>query len=254
MAWEIVLAGFFVGVMIGLTGMGGGSLITPIMIFIFRVPPLFAVGTDLILGSITKIAGAITHYRLGNVNIPITKMLLSGSIPGAVAGLLFLKILPSFHILSPDSIIKHILGIVLLLVSVSMFYPSIWKYAEWLKSSPDERKKTRVVRIICFVVGCIVSITSVGSGSLLVPFMMAAFTLPLSRIIGIDVLHGAILTAVAGAGHIANGTVNYGLLMNLLIGSIPGVVLGSRLCIIFPKRVMEIILGSMLAVSAMKLL
>lgn len=254
MHWEIVLAGFFVGIMMGLTGMGGGSLITPIMIFIFRVPPLFAVGTDLVLGALTKGIGAVAHIRLGNVDITTTKKLLSGSLPGAVLGLLFLKTLQSLHIFSVDSTIKHILGIVLLVVSLGMFYPSIWKYADRLKFSTDERKKIWVIRIISFLVGFIVSITSVGSGSLLVPFMLAAFTLPLPRIIGIDVLHGAILTAVAGAGHLASGTVDYYLLMNLLIGSIPGVLLGSRLSVVFPKRVMEVILGSMLAVSGIKLL
>ncbi|MCL4511144.1 MAG: sulfite exporter TauE/SafE family protein [Bacteroidetes bacterium] len=254
MSLETILAGFFVGTMIGLTGMGGGSLITPIMILFFRVQPVVAVGTDLVLSSLTKAAGAVTHSWLGNVNIRITKMLLSGSIPGALLGLLFLRILPSLHIISVDSMTKQVLGVLLILVSAGLFYPSVWRFAERSKSSAARNKNIWVVRGVSFGIGFAVSITSVGSGSIFVPFLLATFTLPLSRVVGIDVLHGAILTAVAGAGHLANGTVDFSLLINLLIGSVPGVVLGSKLSVSFPKRAMEIILGSMLVISGIKLL
>ncbi|MFZ1082416.1 MAG: sulfite exporter TauE/SafE family protein [Candidatus Kryptoniota bacterium] len=254
MSWEIIAAGFFVGTMIGLTGMGGGSLVTPIMIFIFGVQPVFAVGTDLILSALTKTAGAITHVRLKNVNFKITKTLLLGSIPGALTGLLFLRMLSYFHIVSVNSLINHFLGIVLIIVSVGLFYPPVWKFAERLKLSDDKGKKLWVIRGVSFGVGFAVSVTSVGSGSIFVPFLLAAYAIPVSQVVGIDVFHGAILTAVAGAGHLANGTVDFKLLFNLLAGSIPGVVFGSRLSVLFPKRAMEIILGSMLAVSGIKLL
>lgn len=254
MSLEIILAGFFIGTMIGLTGMGGGSIVTPIMIFIFRVQPVFAVGTDLVLSALTKTAGAVTHFRLGNVDMKITRTLLSGSIPGALLGLLFFRILPSLHIVSVDSIIRHALGVVLLIVSAGLFYPPIWKFAEKFKSSPDRKESVWIIRGVSFAVGLAVSITSVGSGSIFVPFMLAIFTLPLSRVVGIDVFHGAILTAVAGAGHIVSGTVDLPLLANLLVGSVPGVVLGSKLSVSFPKRAMEIILGSMLVLSGIKLL
>lgn len=254
MSWEIIAAGFFVGTMIGLTGMGGGSLITPIMIFIFRVQPVFAVGTDLVLSALTKMAGAATHVRLKNVNIKITKTLLYGSVPGAITGLLFLQILSHFNIVPVNLFINRFLGIVLILVSVGLFYPSIWKFAERLKSSPDNGKKIFIIRSVSFGVGFAVSITSVGSGSVFVPFLLATYSLPVSQVVGIDVFHGAILTAVAGAGHLANGTVDFRLLFNLLAGSVPGVVLGSKMSVSFPKRAMEIILGSMLVVSGIKLL
>ena len=254
MAWEIIIAGFFVGMMIGLTGMGGGSLITPVMIFIFGIQPVFAVGTDLVLSALTKTAGAITHIRLKNVNFRIAGTLLSGSVPGATVGLLFIRMASYFHLFSIDSFISYFLGAVLIIVSAGLFYPSIWKFAERFKSSPDIRKKNSVVRIVGFGVGFAVSITSVGSGSIFVPFLLATYLLPVSQIVGIDVFHGAILTAVAGAGHFANGTVDFRLLLNLLAGSIPGVILGNKLSVSFPKRVMEIIPGSMLVVSGIKLL
>lgn len=254
MSWEIIVAGLFVGTMIGLTGMGGGSLVTPIMIFIFKVQPIFAVGTDLVLSALTKTAGAITHVRLRNVNFKITKTLLYGSVPGAIAGILFLRLVSHFEVLSVDSFITHFLGIVLILVSIGLFYPSIWKFARRLKLSPDNRRRTLVVRMVSFGVGFAVSITSVGSGSIFVPFLLATYSLPIAQVVGIDVFHGAILTAVAGAGHLASGTVDFHLLFNLLLGSIPGVILGSRLSVLFPKRATEIILGSMLIVSGVKLL
>jgi uncharacterized membrane protein YfcA len=254
MSWEIIAAGFFVGTMIGLTGMGGGSLITPIMIFIFGVQPVFAVGTDLVLSALTKMAGAATHFRLKSVNFKITKTLLYGSIPGAITGLLFLKAVSYFNVFPINSFITRLLGIVLIFVSAGLFYPRIWKFADRLKSSPDVRKKTAIVRVVSFGVGFAVSITSVGSGSIFVPFLLATYSLPVSQIVGIDVFHGAVLTAVAGAGHLANGTVDFHLLLNLLAGSVPGVVLGSKLSVSFPKRATEILLGSMLAVSGIKLL
>ncbi|HUI30529.1 MAG TPA: sulfite exporter TauE/SafE family protein [Candidatus Acidoferrales bacterium] len=254
MSWEIIAAGFFVGTMIGLTGMGGGSLITPIMIFIFRVQPVFAVGTDLVLSALTKIAGAITHVRLKNVNFKITGTLLSGSLPGAIVGFIFLRLISYFHPFSIDSFITHSLGAILIVVSVGLFYPPIWKLADKFKSSPDVRRRVFGIRAVSFGIGFAVSITSVGSGSIFVPFLLATYAIPVSQVVGIDVFHGAILTAVAGAGHLANGTVNFNLLLNLLIGSVPGAILGSRLSVSFPKRATEIILGSMLVVSGIKLL
>jgi len=254
MSYEIIAAGFFVGTMIGLTGMGGGSLITPIMIFIFGVQPVYAVGTDLVLSALTKIAGGAAHIRLKNVNFGIAKTLLSGSIPGAIIGLIFLRAVSYFHIFSIDSFITRFLGIVLIFVSVGLFYPSLWKFAERIKFSSLKGKRKSMIRAVSFGIGFAVSITSVGSGSIFVPFLLATYSLPVSQVVGIDVFHGAVLTAVAGAGHLANGTVNFRLLFSLLAGSIPGVILGSKLSVSFPKRAMEIILGSMLAVSGIKLL
>ncbi len=254
MTWEVVAAGFVVGVMIGLTGMGGGSLITPIMIFGFGVPPQIAVGTDLVLGALTKLAGAVTHVRLGNVNFRLTGLLLSGSLPGALLGLLVLKELPSWNIIAVDSVITHTLGIVLLAVSISLLFPAVWRRAARWKSSPDAHEHPWIIRGMSFGTGFVVALSSVGSGSLLVPFMLATVSLPLSRIVGIDVVHGAVLTAVAGAGHLANGTVDFPLLSSLLVGSLPGAVLGSRLSVAFPRRGLEIVLASLLAASGFRLL
>jgi uncharacterized membrane protein YfcA len=251
---ETVVAGFFIGIMIGLTGMGGGSLMTPVMIFIFKVQPIFAVGTDLALSSITKIAGSFVHLRLKNVDFKVTGSLLSGSIPGAVVGLLLLRLISFLQISSVNLFINRFLGMVLIFVSVGLFYPSLWRFAHKIKFSMDEGRKKAIVRTLSFIVGFAVSITSVGSGSIFLPFLLAVYPLSISQVVGIDVFHGAVLTAVAAVGHMVNSSVDFHLLVDLLIGSVPGVVLGSKLSVSFPKRVMELILGSMLAFSGIKLL
>jgi len=143
---EIIVAGFFVGTMIGMTGMGGGSLITPIMIFIFGVQPVMAVGTDLILSALTKTAGAATHLRLKNVNYGITRLLLSGSIPGVITGIVLMRCVSHFHLFPLGPFVDRLLGAVLLMVSVGLFYPSIWKFAGRLRFAPTNRKKGLIIR------------------------------------------------------------------------------------------------------------
>jgi uncharacterized membrane protein YfcA len=249
---EIIIAGMIVGIVIGLTGMGGGSLITPILYFWFRLSPLTAVGTDLALGAITKLFGSVEHYRLGNVDFKITKRMLSGSIPGAILGLIFLRLFPALHIIAVEKFVKHTLGIALILVAISLFFPSFIDYLARLKKFDGDN--VTMVRSFCFVIGFIVSITSVGSGSLLMPFLLAILPLPLPQIVGIDVLHGAILTAVCGLVHFSYNNVNTALLLNLLPGTVPGVIIGSRLSVVFPKRVMQLALATVLAFSGFKLL
>lgn len=252
MSWEITLAGFIVGIMVGLSGMGGGSLITPMMVFVFHIPPLIAVGTDLLLGTITKTVGAFEHYRLKNIDFQITKTLLSGSIPGAISGLILLRILPVVNFYSVDKLIKQLLGVILILVAVSLVFPSIWRYVKEIKNSQSESTQRRIIQVFSYMVGFFVSLTSVGSGSLFVPFLLAFYSLPLSKVVGIDVFHGAILSLVASLGHIGN--IKFLLLVNLLIGSIPGVILGSNLSSIFPRRIIQLILAFMLIISGLKLL
>ncbi|MBI4853221.1 MAG: sulfite exporter TauE/SafE family protein [Acidobacteria bacterium] len=254
MTLEVILAGFIVGIMIGISGMGGGSLITPMMIFVLNVPPLTAVGTDLLLGAITKTVGATQHYRLGNVDLKVIKTLLTGSIPGAISGLLFLRILPHINFYSVDKLIKQLLGVILLLVAVGLLYPSIWEHIEKLKNSKSESTQKRIVQIFSYVVGFFVAITSIGSGSLFVPFLLTFYPTSITQVVGTDVFHGAILSLVASSGHIVNGDINFLLLTNLMIGSLPGVVLGAKLNNLLPKRLIQLLLAFMLTVSGLKLL
>jgi hypothetical protein len=254
MTFGIILAGFIAGIMIGISGIGGGSLITPMLIFVFNIPPLIAVGTDLLLGSITKFVGAYQHYKLGNVNSNITKILLSGSIPGAISGIIFLKLFPIAQLGSIDRFIKHLLGVILLLVALGLIYPVVWKKVEQIRSAQSEKTQIYIVRIFSYIVGFLVALTSVGSGSLFVPFLLAFYSLPLNRVVGIDVFHGAILSLVASSGHLISGNIDFFLLLNLLVGSISGVILGAKLSVIFPKRVVQLILAFMLTISGLKLL
>ena len=251
--WEPILGGLFVGILIGLTGMGGGSLVTPFLIFMLRIDPLTAVGTDIALNALTKLAGAASHAGLGNTDSRTVRILLSGSIPGALIGLLLLRFLPSFGVQNVDIAIKHGLGVVLLVAAFAGFSPSLCGRMCESKVLEDSARRDLLVRIVSFFVGAFVSVTSVGSGSLLVPMMMVAYAFPVTKVVGIDVVHGAILTSIAAAGHMIAATVDYALLSALLLGSIPGVVIGSRLSVSFPKRALQYVLGSLLAVSGIKM-
>lgn len=254
MSPEVIAAGFVVGVLTGLTGMGGGSLVTPMMIFVFGIQPAAAVGTDLVLDAITRAAGAVAHFRMKNVDLGMVRTLLSGSVPGAIAGLLLLEILPMLHIASQNAATSHALGAVLILVAAAMFFPSLWKYLRRRSAVLEKRKKDRMIRAVAFGVGVAVSLTSVGSGSLFVPFLLAVSSGTFSRVVGIGVFHGAILCAVAAAGHLAGGSVDLPLLTGLLIGSVPGAIIGSRMSLRFPRRATELLLGSLLLVSGFRLL
>lgn len=254
MSFGIVLAGLLAGIMIGISGIGGGSLITPMLIFVFNVPPLIAVGTDLLLGSITKFVGAFTHYRLGNVDFKITKTLLSGSLPGAISGIVFLKLFPLINFGSVDKLVKHLLGIILLIVALGLIYPKVWQRVEEIRNKQSEKRQRYIVQIFSYIVGFLVALTSIGSGSLFVPFLLAFYSLSLSKVVGTDVFHGAILSLVASSGHIISGNIDFFLLVNLLIGSISGVILGAKLSVVFPKRAVQLILAFMLTISGIKLL
>jgi len=233
--------------------MGGGSLMTPMMIFLLRVNPLTAIGTDLVFAAITKIFGAVAHYRLGNVELKLTYRLLTGSIPGALFGILLLKFIQLAGIVPVETFLKEALGIVLIIVAASLFYRPLWeKFSK--KTVAYVAKRRRVTLIYSFVIGVLVSITSVGSGTLFMPFLLFFYTMLPSRFVGTDVFHGAVLVSGAALFHLFSGNVHAALLLNLLLGSLPGVVLGSRLSVLFPKRILELALASVLFISGYKLI
>jgi uncharacterized membrane protein YfcA len=251
---HIVFIGAIVGVLIGLTGMGGGSLMTPMMIFLLRVSPLTAVGTDLVFAAVTKIFGAAVHYRLGNVDLKLSYRLLTGSIPGALFGILLLKFIQLTGIVSVETFLKEALGIVLILVAVSLFYRPLWENLNKKTAASVVAKRARITVIYSFAIGVLVSITSIGSGTLFMPFLLFFYTMHPSKLVGTDVLHGAVLVSGAALFHLFSGNVNAALLLNLLLGSVPGVILSSRLSVLFPKRILELILASVLFISGYKLI
>ncbi len=224
-----ICAGFVVGLLVGLTGVGGGSLMTPILLIFFNVKAAVAVGTDLLYASITKSVGIFAHGKLGNIDWLIVRLLAYGSIPASLLTLLYLKDLDiaSDHAVSS---IKFWLGIALLLTSVSVLFRNqlakLSKTGHWI--NPQYTPALTV--ILGIILGFLVTLTSVGAGALGVTALLILYPkLSITRIVGTDVAHAVPLTLVAGLGHASLGTVDYSLLGTLLIGSIPGIWIGSHL-------------------------
>jgi uncharacterized protein len=224
-----IIAGFAVGLLVGLTGVGGGSLMTPILLIFFNVKAAVAVGTDLLYASITKTAGIFAHGKLGNIDWKIVKLLAWGSIPAAIITTLYLR---SADVASESTVtsIKFWLGVALLLTSLSVLFRNqlaqLSKKGHWI--SPQYTPALTI--ILGLILGFLVTLTSVGAGALGVTALLILYPkVNITRIVGTDVAHAVPLTLVAGLGHVSLGTVDYQLLGVLLIGSIPGIWIGSHL-------------------------
>lgn len=256
MDYRISLLGLFVGVLIGLTGMGGGALMTPALIIFRLARPTLAVGTDLVWNALTKGVGSIVHLKQQTVDTRIVKRLAIGSIPGALCGIALLAVLRRHGIKSEDHLVVMVLGTALIGVSLSLFLRSIFGSSLPVPGSEGLFKgPVWLTSILGFVVGFLVSITSVGSGSVIVASLVFIYpTTPLKRLVGSDIFHALFLVGVSAVGHMGLGTVDTRLLVELLIGSVPGVVIGSRLSAIFPERVLRPMLATTLLYLGARLL
>jgi uncharacterized membrane protein YfcA len=245
----LVLMSFCVGVLIGLTSMGGAALMAPFLILIIGVRPVTAVGTDLVYGAITKIVGAWVHLRQGTVDLRVVGKLATGSIPGGLLGSLAVVLLPRFT-RHADHYMKKAIGALLVLVAMILLaklfrqFPEATASARWTKFLNE-----RGTLIWGAVVGFCVGATSVGSGSLLAPFLMLLYPSKTSKVVGTDVFHAAILVSVTGIAHATSGGVEWGLVPVLLAGSIPGVLLGSRIAAWVPARPLRTGLAALLLVT-----
>ena len=236
----IISAGLIMGLLVGLTGMGGGALMTPFLIFT-GVRPTIAVGTDLFQMMFTKSFGAWQHHRQGNVSYRVVVPLMIGSLPGAIAGVVLLRVMENSYGISADVFLTRLLGVVLTMVGVALFFRLFMR--RWLSSRVQSWQdfaptggKLLVVSAIGAFVGLLVGLTSVGSGTLFIVLMVAMLRMSMRSIVGTDVAHSAILTAGAGLLHLAFGNVDLALAANILIGSVPGVIVGSRLTMRIPER------------------
>ncbi len=229
MEFGYIFSGFVVGLLVGLTGVGGGSLMTPMLVLLFHIKPAVAVGTDLLYASVTKTAGIFAHGKLGNIDWRIVKLLAVGSIPASVLTTLYLK---GLDIASDDAVaaIKFWLGVALLLTSMSVLFRNqliqFTKTHGWIKTSWT----APLTILLGLVLGALVTLTSVGAGALGVTALFIIYPrASINKIVGTDIAHAVPLTLAAGLGHASLGTVDYKLLGILLIGSIPGIWIGSHL-------------------------
>jgi uncharacterized protein len=255
MLLEACAVGLAVGILVGLTGMGGGAVMTPVLVLLGWARPVVAVGTDLMWGTLTKSVGGFVHFRQGTVDLKIVKRLALGSVPGSLAGLALLAHLQTANQHAADQFVVRALGIVLILVALMLFIRSSMRPRVQASSESARVYPWGVTSVVGAFVGFLVSLTSVGSGSLIVACLAMIYpSTPLKRIVGSDIFHAVILVGVSALGHLEIGTIDVRLLGSLLLGSIPGVWLGSKMSGIFPEKILRPVLGSTLLFLGYKLL
>lgn len=250
-------AGFAVGAIVGLTGVGGGSLMTPLLVMLFGIPASVAVGTDLLYAAVTKAGGTLAHGLKGTVDWQVTRRLAAGSIPTSAATLVLVSRFAPGGIEGATAMIKVALGVALLLTAVAIiFRGKIQSFALARFGNHPEAARTRWLTVLTgAVLGVLVSLSSVGAGALGVTALFFLYPkLPALRIVGSDIAHAVPLTAVAGIGHWMLGSVDWQLLASLLVGSLPGIWLGSHISTKLPDRVLRPALATMLAVVGAKLI
>jgi uncharacterized membrane protein YfcA len=254
MDWKLSLAGLLIGLLVGMTGMGGGSLMTPLLVLVFGFKPTVAIGTDIVHGAIFKSFGAAQHRRLGHVHARLTAWMLLGSVPFSLVGVWLGWWLTKEYGDAFEEDAKRILGFALIICGVAFIIRAYTRY----KASDAPfllRNRDRVIAVCVGVVGgFMVGLTSVGSGTVFGLVMMVAFPLTAAKIVGTDIFHAAILLAVAGAGHLVAGSVDLTATGWLLIGSIPGVLIGGRFTVRLPDRSLRIVLAATLTLAGVKLL
>jgi len=234
MNWELVLIGLVVGFIVGLTGVGGASIMTPLLVLALKVNPLVAVGSDLLYSVPTKLYGAYLHHRQGTVNWKITGALLLGGVPAAIFGVALLYWLRShYDIKLITAWTRHGIGVALFIAAAVMLIRPFLKSVPIVSKEEFAWRGAQRAYVIAVgaVVGLIVTITSIGSGSVTLPLL--ALTLPavgLPELVGSDIAYAAFLIPTAAAGRWTMGDVNLALVANLLIGSLPGIYVGSKLC------------------------
>ncbi|WP_035383551.1 sulfite exporter TauE/SafE family protein [Ferriphaselus sp. R-1] len=257
MDWLYTFSGLLVGLIVGVSGVGGGSLMTPLLVLLFGISPATAVGTDLLYAALTKLGGSWVHHKKGSVDWQIVKRLATGSIPAALLSLWAL------HELNLDekqfkSIITTVLSVALSLTALSLFLkPQLQKLGRRKSEANVELHAHPVAATVITgaILGVLVTISSVGAGALGMGVLLFLYPRHATvKLVGSDIAHAVPLTLVAGLGHAALGTVNFSLLGALLLGSLPGIWIGSHLSARIPERVLQLILATLLLTIAAKFL
>lgn len=257
MDWMYPVAGFAVGAIVGLTGVGGGSLMTPLLVLLFGVSPSVAVGTDLLYASVTKAGGTLAHSLKGTVDWKIVRSLALGSLPAAGLTLWLVATYAPGGLKEARGLISMMLGIALLLTALSLiFRKHIQAFAQkHAPSQPNPQRTFWLTVVMGATLGVLVSISSVGAGALGVTALFFLYpAIPAHRIVGTDIAHAVPLTLVAGLGHWWLGSINWALLGSLLMGSLPGIWIGSQISARVPEKVLRPILAGMLVLIGSKLI
>ena len=278
MDFRYSLVGLLIGVLVGLTGMGGGALLAPILILIFRVPPVWAVGTDVAYSTVTKALGSIVHIRQKHVNFKIALWLACGSIPATLLSVTLVQYIRKHYGSIVNGVILHAIGLTLILVAVLLVLkPFLMRRIEQKRletqkqaaldrksvepaSAPvatpwEKRYRPIVTALIGAFVGFLVGLTSVGSGTLIIVSLAFLFPrLTAKELVGTDIFQAFMLLAAGAIAYFTAGTINWHIAGLLLIGSLPGVLVGSRLSKYIPERYMRPVLATVLVISGWKLI
>lgn len=247
-------AGFAVGAIVGLTGVGGGSLMTPILVLGFGVPAVTAVGTDLLFAGITKAGGAVSHGLRGHVDWRVAGLLAAGSVPGTALALGALSVLPPAGG-ETRVLVSAALGIMLLLTALALVFRA--RLLEWARArahvGAPKHRNAATIATGAFI-GLAVTFSSVGAGAVGVTALVLLFPLLCTlRVVGTDIAHAVPITLLAGFGHAALGNVDWAMLASLLAGSLPGILLGSHLAPRIPERALRHSLAAVLALAGGRL-
>ena len=248
----IVLFGFGIGALVGMTGMGGGSLMTPMLILVFGINPVTAIGTDIFYAAVTKTVGGWRHLRQGTVNLGLTFWLALGSVPSSIVGVWLISVLQSkIGEADLDSIVYALLGGTLLMVGIITLARALFLTGLIEERDDFEIKRRHKVAAVTIgaTTGFVIGVTSAGSGTVIAILLISVFRLSPRRVVGTDVFHAAILLWAAGAAHWVSGNVDFGLAGNILVGSIPGVIVGAHFASRAPVGFLRTALGVVLVAS-----
>jgi len=253
--WKFTVVGLLTGLLVGMTGMGGGSLMTPILVFFFGIPPTTAIGTDIAHGAAFKTVSAVQHRRMGNVRARLAGWMLIGSAPTSLAGVWAAVQITDRYGEGVEDVMGQVLGAALLfgaagLVAKSLAQSKTVGDGDW-KLTPRDRVAAVLIGALG---GFIVGLTSVGSGVFFGLTLLVIFPLRAHKVVGTDIFHAAALLYVAGVGHWLAGNVDFGLLFWLLLGSIPGVLIGGRLTLAIPEQFLRLLLAGVLGLAGIRLL
>jgi len=259
----IALFGLLIGFLVGLTGVGGGSLMTPFLVAVVGVPPATAVGTDMVYATFTKLTGSVQHYRQRSVNLEVALFLGLGSIPAGLLGVATLEWMKhAFDAEMLKSVMITIIALTLVLVGASLIYREYLmpsrndapRPGTWDGKSRMSRRRRGYTVLFGATGGYLVGLTSIGSGSVMAVILLLLYPIAPAVIVGTDIAHATVLSLVVGIAHITQGNVNFGLAGTLLLGSVPGVLIGARVAPWLPGKPLKAILAVMLIFVGGKLL
>jgi len=252
----LIVFGFGIGLLVGMTGMGGASLMTPLLILVFGIQPVTAIGTDIFYAAVTKTVGGWKHLKLGTVHKGLAFWLAVGSVPSAIAGVWVIELLQQKYGDDLDAVVLGMLGGALLVVGIATLLRSLFLAGVIQERSAMHLYRRHIIAAVVtgIVTGFVIGLTSAGSGTLIAIALIAIFRLTPQRVVGTDVFHAAVLLWAAGLAHWLGGNVDFLLAGTILVGSVPGVVVGTNLSVKAPQKLLRYALAVVLIASGTTLI